>query len=53
VDDVNQPGVFVILVSDALALRDQHIVAFEEAYAHVMNKLIDQASVVAHPTPFI
>ncbi len=53
VDDVNQPGVFVILVSNALTLRDQHIVAFEEAYAHVMNKLIDRASVVEHPAPFI
>jgi len=53
VDDINQPAVFVILVSNALSLRDQHIVAFEEAYAHVMSKLIDRSSVVEHPVPFI
>lgn len=44
-DDLEQPTLFVILVSDKLSLREQHIVAFEEAYAHVMNKLIDKACV--------
>ena len=53
VDDVEKPSVFVVLVSNKLPIYEQHVIAFDEAYAHVMNKLIDHASGVEHPAPFI
>jgi predicted XRE-type DNA-binding protein len=53
VEDLKEPKVFLVLVSNTLSFREQHVVAFDEAYAHVMNKLIDRANVVEHPTPFI
>lgn len=53
VDDLDSPRIFVVLVSNMLSYREQHMVAFDEAYAHVMNKLIDKTNVVEFPTPFI
>jgi hypothetical protein len=51
VDSPLRPCAFVILVSDALTPYEQHVVAFDEAYAHIMKKLIHRQEKSQH-TPF-
>jgi DNA-binding transcriptional regulator YiaG len=47
------PRVFVVLVSETLGPTEQLQVAWDEAFAHVITRMIDASKTVKHPRPII
>jgi predicted transcriptional regulator len=52
-DAADGSRVFVVLVHDALSEQQQLQVAFDEAYAHVMRRLIDRSRSMHAPIPVL